>query len=174
MLIKNAKQISSKTGDSGSSKNYNNDTFKKNDILFEVMGTIDELSSFLGLAYHHTKHGDILVIQKKLENINSAIATSEKSEFYNKINRIKNSDIDWLENEMQHMLDKNPIEAKFVLPGSEKSKNGAYIDIARSLSRRAERRLVNFIEKHSRKDLENELKYLNRLSDYLFVLSNNL
>jgi cob(I)alamin adenosyltransferase len=171
MYIKKVDQIVSKNGDKGESKNFNNETYKKNDVLFEVMGVIDELSSFLGLSYHFTGYEYIKEIQKKLQNVNSAIATSPDSDLSKKIDKVTEHDVLFLENEMQNILDQKPIEAKFVLPGSERSKNGAFFDYARTLARKCERRLVDFKGNHRRNDLENELKYLNRLSDYLFVLA---
>ncbi len=174
MYIKKADQIISKNGDTGNSKNYNNETFKKNDSLFEAMGMIDELSSFLGLSYHFTKFEYVKEIQKKLQIINTAIATSPESDLAKKIDRISEFDVTFLENEMQNILDKKPIEAKFVLPGSERTKEGAFFDYARTLARKAERRLVEYVENKKRMDLNTELKYMNRLSDYLFVLANIL
>lgn len=171
MSIKDYKQVSSKTGDKGSSKDYSSRSYKKNNIVFETLGTIDELSSNLGLAYHYVKLEDILIIQKTLQNINSLIATDPKSDHYNKLTIIDHNSVEWLENKMQDMLIQKPIEPRFTLPGSEKSLNGAYIDVARTISRRAERRLTEFVELHQRSDLELVQSYINRLSDYLYVLS---
>jgi len=67
------------------------------------------------------------------------------------------------------LLEKSNIEPKFVLPGSDTSKVGAFYDFARSITRRAERSLVKFVEVHKRNDLDYCIKYLNRLSDLLFI-----
>lgn len=174
MYIKKVDQIVSKNGDKGESRAFNNDTYKKNDILFEAMGVIDELSSFLGLTYHFTNYEYIKEIQKKLQNINSRIATSPDLKQGKMLDRISDHDVVFLETEIQNILDQKPIEARFILPGSERTKNGAFFDYARAMARKAERRFVEFKEKHKRNDLETELKYLNRLSDYLFVLANIL
>jgi len=174
MYIKNVKQIASKLGEKGSSKDYSSREFKKNNILFETLGTIDELSSYLGLAYHFTKCEDIIEIQKLLQNINSQLATDPNSENYGKLNVVKEESVLWLENRMQISLDNKPLEPRFTLPGSEKSLNGAYMDVARTIARRAERRLTDFIELHQRYDLEIVQSFINRLSDYLYVLSCNL
>ena len=66
------------------------------------------------------------------------------------------------------------MEARFTLPGSEKTALGAYFDFARTLARKSERRVVDFSEKHDRNDLDLIKKYLNRLSDYLYVLACNI
>ncbi len=174
MYIKKTDQIVTKNGDTGESKDFGNETYKKNDIIFEAMGSIDELSSFLGLAYHFTNYEYIKEIQKKLQIINARVAVSPKSDLANKIDRVEEHDVVFLESEIQNILDQKPIEARFVLPGSERTQNGAFFDYARTIARKCERRLVEYLEKHKRTDLKIELKYLNRLSDYLFVLANIL
>lgn len=174
MEIKETKQISTKSGDKGSAKDYSNREFKKNNILFEILGTIDELSSYLGLAYHFNHLEDILVIQKELQKINSLVATDPQSALYGKLQSLNSESAIWLEEKMQMMLDKKPLEPRFTLPGSEKSLNGAYIDLARAICRRAERRLTEFVETNQRDDLDQVQIYINRLSDYLYILSCNL
>ncbi len=174
MKINKVSQISSKAGDKGTSRSFSNESYKKNDILFEVLGTMDELSSYLGLIYHFVKFDRIKIIQKQIQNINSKLATSVESDLYKKLQFITDQDVESLETEMQAMLDKHPIEPRFYLPGSEKTRNGAYFDYARTIARKAERRLTEFVDRHDRKDLQREEKYLNRLSDYLFVLSLNI
>lgn len=174
MSIDKIKQISTKKGDQGTSSNYSRQLFKKSDILFETLGTMDELSSFLGLNYHYTHYEDIKTVQKHLQNINSLLATDPSSEFYPKLTQIKATDVQWIETSMQTVLDIKPIEPRFTLPGSEKSLIGAYFDVCRALCRRAERRVIQFIELHERDDLGMVQQFVNRLSDYLFVLSCNL
>jgi cob(I)alamin adenosyltransferase len=106
--------------------------------------------------------------------INSLIATPPDSKQYNNLQKLEEENISWLEKEMQLVLDIKPLEPRFTLPGSEKSVEGAYLDVCRTLSRRAERRLVDFVKKHNREDLSLVNKYINRLSDYLYVLSCNI
>ncbi|XMB71479.1 ATP:cob(I)alamin adenosyltransferase [Mycoplasmatota bacterium WC30] len=174
MYIKKVNQVATKNGDKGISKDYSNISYKKNDILFETLGSIDELNSFLGLSYHYTKCEELIFIQKELQKISAIIATNPESELYKKIELLNTENITWVEEKMQLALDNHPIEARFTLPGSEKSLNGAYLDYARTLARKAERRLTEFAEKHNRKDLNTIKSYINRLSDYLYVLSCNL
>ncbi len=174
MDIKKVQQISSKKGDKGNAKDYSSRSFSKNDILFETLGTIDELSSNLGLAYHFVKRDDILEIQKVLQQLNSLIATDPNSEIYARLEQLRPEVVLWLENKMQEMLDLHPLEPRFALPGSEKSLNGAYLDVCRTIARRAERRLTEYINVHEREDLAVVQSYINRLSDYLFVLSWNV
>ncbi len=173
MKIDKLNQISTKNGDKGTSRNYNNESFKKSDILFETLGTIDELNSYLGLTYHQTKLEQIIKVQKTLQYLNSIIATNPNADFYKKLYQINEQDVDFLEKEIQTLLDIKPLEPRFTLPGSEKSLEGAYFDYARTLARKAERRVIEFAEMHHRNDLVQVKKYINRLSDYLYVLSCN-
>jgi cob(I)alamin adenosyltransferase len=174
MYINKISNIATKQGDNGTSKNYNNQIYRKSDIIFETLGTIDELSSFLGLTYHFSNLNQIIIIQNDLQKLSSIIATSPKTELYSKIKKITTDDVELLEKKMQSALDKKPIQPKLFLPGSEKSKIGAYFDVCRTLARRVERRIDEFIMKHNRDDLETVRSYINRLSDYLFILSCNL
>lgn len=164
-------QISTKRGDKGTSKNYSNETFYKHDLLFDVLGTMDEASSMLGLAYHYSRYQSFLQdVQRKLQDINSLIATSD-DEKRMQLTQIDDVDIEFLEEFEQGLLQEKPIPPKFVLPGSDTSLEGAYIDLARAIVRRAERRLVEYRAFHKRDDLENCIRYINRLSDVLFVVA---
>lgn len=174
MPITKTDQISTKNGDEGKSKNYVNESFEKDDILFEVLGSMDELSSFLGLSFQYTKREDLLTIQRTLQDINTIIATNPNHTLYCKIRKLTSADVGILEKNMEALLNICPLEPKFCLPGSETSLGGAYVDVARSIARRAERTLVRFVKETSREDLKNVLMYLNRLSDYLFVLARYL
>ncbi len=173
MKIDNVHIISTKKGDQGTSKNYSNQSFSKDDILFDTLGTIDELSSHLGLTYHHTNYEKIKVIQTTLQAINALIATdlSVHPERYEALRKINDKDIVALEEEGQKHLQQNPLEPRFVLPGSEATLGGAYCDLARAVCRRAERTLVRYVNTTNRRDLEGPKKYLNRLSDFLFILA---
>ena len=171
MKVTRWEQIATKTGDAGKSKNYNDMAFKKDDILFETLGTIDELSSFLGLTYHESQEQIIKTIQENLQHINAMVATDPRSKLYQRLTYITDHDIAFLEDNIQSILNTHPSNDTFYLPGTEKSKAGAYFDVCRTIARRAERRLVSYQSKHKRKDLSAAQKYLNRLSDLLFVLS---
>ncbi len=175
MIIKDYQQISTKQGDKGTSKNYSNETYTKDDILFETLGTMDELSSTLGLTYHYTHYEFIKTIQHMLQTINTLIATNKalNEERYEKLTKVTEQDIEALEQEEAHHLEKNPLEPRFVLPGSEATKPNAYFDLSRAITRRAERTLVRFINTYEREDLDKPRQYLNRLSDLLFILARN-
>ncbi|MCF7924049.1 MAG: cob(I)yrinic acid a,c-diamide adenosyltransferase [Candidatus Izimaplasma sp.] len=173
MSINKLRQISTKTGDKGISKNYDNEEFSKNHILFETVGSIDELSSFLGLTYHISKLELIKTIQIHLQKISSQISTNKESNNFAKLNLITNKEVTYLEELIQLQLEKTPIKNQFYLPGSEKTETGAYFDVSRTIARRSERRIVEFSNSEKRDDLHIVKMYLNRLSDLLFVLSIN-
>lgn len=173
--IDNYKVISTTGGDKGTSKNYSNIEFSKSNVLFGALGDIDELSSSLGVLYHMTEDKAIIkVIQKKLQNISSLIATSDEGVRKDRLVKIVIEDIEYLENKEQALLSESNIEPLFVLPGSDTSKVGAYYDLARSITRRAERSLVLFVEVNDRDDLDLSMKYINRLSDLLFIYARSL
>lgn len=174
MKLDKLKYVSTKTGDKGTSSNYSNERFRKSNVLFEVLGTIDELSSFLGMTYHFTKYEDIKNIQKNLQKIMAIIATSPDAKNYQNLEKLNIDEISKIESTMQGLLNEKPLEPKFYLPGSEKSKKGSYFDVCRAITRRAERRIDEFIIEHNRTDLEEVRSYMNRLSDYLFLLSCNM
>jgi len=173
--IDNFKFISTAKGDKGNSKNYSNEELSKSDILFDTLGTIDELSSILGLLFHYAENKDeIKTIQKTLQHINSLIATTDETIRKSKLVQIRIEDIVYLEQKEQALLKDGKIEPIFVLPGSDTTLIGAYYDLARSVARRSERSVVRFIEKNKRTDLDFCLKYLNRLSDLLFIYARSL
>lgn len=172
--IKDYNVISTKKGDKGNSRNYSNEEYSKSDLLFESLGNVDELSSLLGLVYHYTNVESIKTIQRVLQDINSIIATNPESKNYQNLNFIKEEDVNILENLEQELLAIKPLEPKFVLPGSDASLKGAYFDLARSVTRRVERSLVRYSLREKRNDLDTSLKYLNRLSDLLFIYARNI
>lgn len=173
--IDNYKVISTTSGDKGLSRNYSNVKLSKSNILFETLGNIDELSSSLGLIYHMTEDKDIIrLIQTKLQNISSLIATSEDSKRRESLVQITKDDILVVEELEQRLLNETVIEPIFVLPGSDTSKLGAQYDMSRAITRRAERSLVMFTEINNRRDLDYCKMYLNRLSDLLFIYARSL
>ncbi len=175
MAIDNIYHVSTKQGDKGSSKNYSNESLPKHDILFETLGTIDELSSVLGITFHHTHYEQIKVIQRTLESINSLVATNPQSdaEKYASLRKITDDDIDFVESEEKKILAIKALEPKFHLPGSDTTPAGSYFDYSRTITRRAERMLVRFIANNERDDLDVPARYLNRLSDLMFLLARN-
>lgn len=174
MPINKVSQISTKAGDTGTSKNFVNESFEKDDILFEILGSMDTLSSFIGLSYHYHEEAFLKTIQKEIQTINSLVATNPDHVLYSRLQKVTEEDVLGLEDAMQEMMNHQVIEPHFYLPGSETTLAGAYLDVSRSICRKAERTLVHFMKENNRPDLAFALKYINRLSDYLFVLVRSL
>jgi len=143
----------------------------KHHLRLESYGTIDELNSYIGLIRSHeveAKTSEVLfVIQNKLFLIGSRLATDDtKSDLKDKL-IISEEDIVLLEKEMDRMDESLPELNNFVLPGG--SPLNGYCHIARTVCRRAERRANQLSAEVDVNPLL--LKYINRLSDYLFILS---
>ena len=173
--IDDYKFIPTTKGDKGTSKNYSNETYSKSDVLFETLGNIDELNSVLGLVYHYTnQQEEIRNIQKTLQHISSLVATTDEWIRKDKLIQLDETDISKIELLEQNLLKQSNIKPIFVLPGSDTSKVGAFYDLARSVARRAERSLVRFVENNDRNDLDYCVKYVNRLSDLLFIYARSL
>lgn len=165
--------VTTRGGDFGETSLYSGERRIKCDYVFDAVGDIDELNSTLGVVRgvtHDVKQ--IHTIQENLLRIGAQVATLPNSELYNTLNQIEYKDVELLESWQNKMMNKVDIPAKFILPGEVKVET-AYIDIARTITRRCERRIVEKIrDKYNpRPDLHDCQKYLNRLSDYLFVLA---
>ncbi len=166
-------RIYTKTGDKGETSLIGGTRVPKHHIRIESYGTIDELNSFIGLIRdqdidEHSR--EILIeIQDRLFTIGASLASDpEKSKM--KIPDLKEEDILLLEKEMDKMDKQLPEMKSFVLPGGHTTVS--YCHIARCVCRRAERLTIHLSENEFVADLV--VKYLNRLSDYLFVLSRKL
>ncbi|PKQ65451.1 ATP:cob(I)alamin adenosyltransferase [Labilibaculum filiforme] len=164
-------KVYTKTGDAGTTGLIGGTRVPKFHLRLEAYGTVDELNSYIGLIRSHeieAKSKEILlVIQNKLFLIGSRLATDdEKSDLKGKL-PILEEDILLLEKEMDRMDEELPELNNFVLPGGSVA-NG-FCHVARTVCRRAERRANQLSSDVDVNPLL--LKYLNRLSDYLFVLS---
>jgi cob(I)alamin adenosyltransferase len=166
-------KIYTKTGDKGETSLIGGTRVPKHHIRIESYGTVDELNSYIGLIRdqkmdEHTVK-ILLEIQDRLFTIGSSLASDpEKSKM--KIPDLKEEDITLLENEIDKMNETLPEMRSFVLPGGHTTVS--FCHIARCVCRRAERLTIHLSETEFVADLV--IKYLNRLSDYLFVLSRKL
>ncbi len=173
-------KVYTKTGDKGTTALFGGTRVPKHHIRIDSYGTVDELNSYIGLIRDqeidvHSK--EILIhIQNKLFTVGAVLATDpEKMTLKNgkerlNIPKIDEEDIKLLEDQMDKMDVSLPPMTHFVLPGGHTTVS--YCHIARTVCRRAERLAAALY------DLEpfdvHTLKYLNRLSDYLFVLARKL
>jgi cob(I)alamin adenosyltransferase len=166
-------KIYTKTGDKGQTSLIGGTRVPKHHVRIEAYGTVDELNSWIGLIRDQPVSADIsellLEIQDRLFTIGSSLASDpDKSKM--KIPDLKEEDIVLLEKKMDLMNETLPEMRSFLLPGGHTTIS--YCHIARCVCRRAERATIRLAENEFVADLV--VKYLNRLSDYLFVLSRRL
>ena len=166
-------KVYTKTGDKGTTGLIGGTRVPKHHIRIEAYGTVDELNSYIGLVRDQEIHEDyktlLIEIQDRLFTIGASLASDpEKSKM--KIPDLHDSDIELLEKAMDKMNQNLPEMRSFVLPGGHTTVS--YCHIARCTCRRAER-LSTALAEESFVD-EKVIRYLNRLSDYLFVLSRQL
>jgi cob(I)alamin adenosyltransferase len=164
-------KIYTKTGDLGKTSLIGGTKVPKSHLRIETYGTVDELNSYIGLLSDHlleqpTKD-TLKEIQDRLFTIGSSLACDPDKEPLMKIPDLKETDINLLEREIDNMNDVLPPMKFFVLPGGHVAVSTAHV--ARCVCRRAERLCVNMQEHELFVD-PLVIKYLNRLSDYLFVL----
>jgi cob(I)alamin adenosyltransferase len=166
-------KIYTRKGDSGTTQLIGGTRIPKHAIRIESYGSVDELNSYLGLIRDQNIDSvyiqQIIEIQDRLFTIGSHLA-SDPNKSTMKLPEISSNDILKLENWIDEMDSKLPAMKSFVLPGGHTTVS--YCHIARCVCRRAER-MTNHLNEEEKVDLV-ILKYLNRLSDYLFVLSRKL
>ena len=167
-----AMKIYTKTGDNGKTSLIGGTKVLKSHIRIEAYGTVDELNSYIGLLSDQFQHvnttGSLREIQDRLFTIGSSLACDPEKEPRLKIPDLKESDVQWLENEIDAMnLNLAPMKS-FILPGGHVSISTAHV--VRCVCRRAERHCVSMLEQQLFVD-PLVIKYLNRLSDYLFILA---
>jgi cob(I)alamin adenosyltransferase len=163
-------RVYTRTGDKGSTSLASGTRVPKDHPRLETYGSVDELNSHIGLLRTEVpdqKARELLVrIQNRIFTISSRLAI-DKPDMALKLPEIKDIDIKELELDMDRMLDLLPPLENFILPGGHPLV--AECHIARTVCRRVERLMVRFSE-----DFEidiNMMIYINRLSDYLFVLA---
>lgn len=166
-------KIYTKKGDSGTTALFGGRRVPKHHLRIEAYGTVDELNSYIGLLAdqaidnHYRKL--LRSIQDRLFTLGSTLAADpEKSNLV--VPDIQQADIQLLEDEMDAMDASLPELKNFILPGGHTIVS--YCHLARCVCRRAERLVVALKEDSSVPDIV--LRYLNRLSDYLFVLGRKL
>ena len=161
-------KIYTKKGDKGETSLLGGTRVTKADLRIEAYGTVDELNAFIGHLYDQYKNQKNILfeIQKTLFNIGN-ILSSEKEESQISLPEITNNNIQMLENEIDKMGKKLPPLKKFILPSGHSL--SSFCHITRTVCRRAERRVVALNLKPVK--FLKCVQYLNRLSDYLFVLS---
>ena len=163
-------KIYTKTGDRGLTSLIGGTRVPKHHLRIESYGTVDELNSYIGMIRDHQinqEHKEVLKeIQDRLFTIGSSLASDpEKSKM--KIPDLHNADVEMLEKEIDRMTAVLPEMRSFILPGGNVV--ASFCHVARCVCRRAERNVIHLNESEYVNEIV--LQYLNRLSDYLFVLS---
>jgi cob(I)alamin adenosyltransferase len=173
-------KIYTKTGDTGTTALFGGTRVPKHHIRIESYGTVDELNSHIGLIRDqeiNQQYKNVLIeVQDRLFTAGAILATPPEKEILKSGQpRLQNlgiteKDINFLESEIDKMDDSLPAMTHFVLPGGHTIVS--YCHIARCVCRRAERLVVHLHDIEPTDELV--IKYLNRLSDYLFVLARKL
>jgi len=177
--------IYTRTGDKGQTSLFNGQRVSKADLRVEVYGTVDELNSVIGIViaesqksplkadqplaekvksqkYNSKLKNELIEIQRDLFEIGSVLASTDVSDLGYLGNRVKE-----FEGSIDEMTDQMPALSNFILPGG--GKTGAMFHFARTVARRAERKVV-LLDEREKVD-KNIVMYLNRLSDLLFTMA---
>ena len=166
----NITKVYTKRGDKGETDLLGGSAARKDSLKVESYGCIDETSSFIGLARYYTKNKVIKErlkeIQNKLLVLGGFLASDDKGKEMMK-DQIKEEDIKLLEGYIDEYNQKLPPLTHFILPGDDEV--AAYFHVARTVVRRAERRIVSLAAQEDLNPLIQ--KYVNRLSDLMFVLA---
>ncbi|HLV15812.1 MAG TPA: cob(I)yrinic acid a,c-diamide adenosyltransferase [Xanthomarina sp.] len=173
-------KIYTKTGDKGTTALFGGTRVPKHHIRIDSYGTVDELNAYIGLIKDQgieQHHKDLLShIQDRLFTVGAILATDPEKAILKSgkdrlnIPKISDENIELLEREMDQMNDSLPPMTHFILPGGHQTVS--FCHIARCVCRRAERQATALNELEPVEP--NTLMYLNRLSDYLFVLARKL
>lgn len=165
-------KIYTKTGDKGTTSLIGGTKVSKSHLRIEAYGTVDELNSYIGLCRDlitdDTSRNTLQEIQDRLFTVGSSLACDPEKEPKMKIPDLKEADVVLLEQEMDRMNEAIPAMKNFILPGGHATVS--HLHIARCVCRRAERCCVR-LDTGTGEIEPLIIQYMNRLSDYLFVLA---
>ena len=168
-------KIYTRTGDDGTTALGTGERRKKHDLRIAAYGTVDELNACLGIARLHAKDAaqvDAMLarIQNDLFDVGADLCTPGQGKGPGGAHlTVTDKQVAWLETEIDRLNAELAPLRSFVLPGG--SPTAAYLHLARTICRRAERLTAELKDKAGESVTPEVLKYLNRLSDYLFVAS---
>jgi len=158
-------KITTKTGDKGTTSLFGGRRVSKADPLVEVLGELDELQSFLGLCKEGSGSDDVAVLERMQDDIYKIMSVvGFEGKCPGSIDPVGEGDVEFLDGEVERRSEEAGDLKKFIRPGS--TPVAARLHVARSVCRRVERRAVelDFLDSET-------LKYLNRMSDLLFLLA---
>jgi cob(I)alamin adenosyltransferase len=162
-------KIYTKTGDKGLTGLLNGERVPKDSLRIEAYGTVDELNSFIGLALTEIKSEDVKKVLQRIQNLLFNVGSDLATPCSKKVSElfVKKVFYEEIEKYIDFYSAKIEEQRKFILPGG--SKSASLLHVARTICRRAERRVValNKVEKVN----PNIVIFLNRISDLLFILA---
>ncbi len=165
-------KIYTKTGDEGMTSLFGGERVWKDHLRIEAYGSVDEINSFIGLALCEIADDDIRQtlhnIQNNLFVVGADLASPRgKENKVSSVSRVEKDFYEKVEKEIDRFNDKLPVLKHFILPGG--TKGAALLHIARTICRRAERKVITL---GKAEEIGSDISiYLNRLSDFLFVLA---
>ncbi|RDY27928.1 cob(I)yrinic acid a,c-diamide adenosyltransferase [Romboutsia weinsteinii] len=160
-------RIYTKTGDNGQTSLYDGSRIDKDSMRVEAYGTLDELNSYIGLCTNYVKEEDkhvLLEIQKYLFLVSAQLATKDEKMISKKVTE---EDVNKLESIIDEYINKTDNVNAFIVPGT--SLASANLHIARTICRRAERRILSLNRVENISSIL--IKYINRLSDTLYAIA---
>ena len=164
-------RITTRGGDTGNTSIADGSRRPKDDMLIEVLGEVDELHAALGLPRagrpDPREQDDVEWIQRCLIRIGGMLAVPPSHESYGSLDLIDDEAIERIESWEKDLMNRVDLPPMFVTYGE--SESGARADLARAVCRRCERRMVRIIRERRMTDLAPAQRFLNRLSDWLFV-----
>ncbi len=166
-------RIYTRSGDDGTTALGSGERRKKYDLRVDAYGTLDEVNAAIGVARLHASGEGALDaalgrIQNDLFDVEADLCLSEKGPGRARLT-VTDAQVDWIEREIDRLNAKLAPLKSFVLPGGTPA--AAYLHLARTICRRAERIMVELNDKDPAGVSPPALKYVNRLSDFLFVAS---
>lgn len=166
-------RITTRGGDEGFTSLSNGERRPKDDLVFQVLGDLDELNAFLGWVKAEEKDlpfkNEVESLQSNLFRIGAEVATPTADPRFHSLDHLTEHDISILEISEKRVLEAITVPDRFVIPGG--CPLSARLDICRTVCRRAERSLVALIRSRGLRELAPCQWYLNRMSDYLYVLA---
>lgn len=173
--------VTTKGGDKGETSDYSMNRLRKDDFLFEALGDLDELNSYIGILKAELDQDEVDVafsiseleeIQENIIRISGLAALKPKDEKVSALVESEEKQLHALEFYEARLFNRANIKAEFIKPGGNLP--SAHADYTRTLARRCERRIVSLIRDRGYYHLHGSQVYINRLSDYFFVLARYL
>lgn len=164
--------IYTKTGDGGTTSLVGGSRVSKDNVRVEAYGTVDELNSHIGLLAELMRplaggyYDELKAVQHNLFTLQTLLATEDEA-IYSRLPQLQEEEVEMLERQIDTISDQLPKLQNFVIAGG--TTVGAQCHVCRTVCRRAERCVVTLAREAKVDDIL--LRYLNRLSDYLFVLA---